>query len=137
MKNLEKLRKQIEKTLDQPEPLRESYLGQLSTEKLLLEAGFKQYKALVRITYNPDRKEHLGVEKIAELLRAIPAITRVNTVETDKKNNQAIYNVRAISQKPARQCFMAFKQLCLKRYVGMIVGVEIGAGSLEEKNYVK
>ena len=137
MKNLEKIRKQIEKALNQPEPLRESYLGGLVVENLLLEAGFNQYKALVRVTYSRDRDEHIGAEKVAEMLRAVPGGTRVSTVKTDREHDQTIYTVRVVSQKPAKQCFMSFKQTCLRRYRGIITNVEIGAGSIEEKRFIR
>lgn len=106
-------------------------------KNLLNEASFKQYKALVRIRYNDDPELHLGAEKIAEMLRAIPGATRVNTVQMDKETHTIIYNVRTVSQKDARHCFMAFKQNCLDRFKGMVLGVDIGAGSIEVKNFVK
>lgn len=106
-------------------------------ESLLNEASFTQYKALVRIRYNDDPDLHLGAEKIAEMLRAIASCTRVNTVQLDKKTHTVIYNVRVISQKNARQCFMAFKHNCLEKFKGMILGVDIGAGSIETKGFVK
>lgn len=106
-------------------------------KNLLNEASFIQYKALVRIRYNDDPELHLGAEKIAEMLRAVPGSTRVNTVQMDKASNTIIYNVRTVSQKNARQCFMAFKRNCLERFKGMILGVDIGAGSIEEKKFVR
>ena len=106
-------------------------------ENLLNEAGFIQYKALVRIRYNDDPELHLGAEKIAELLRGAPGITRVNTVQMDKDTNTIIYSVRAISQKNARQCFMSFKRNCLEKFKGMVLGVDIGAGSIEQQRFVR
>ena len=106
-------------------------------KSLLNEASFTQYKALVRIRYNDDPDLHLGAEKIAELIRSVPGITRVNTVQMDKKQNIIIYSVRAISQKSARQCFMSFKQNCMDRFRGIILGVDIGAGSLETQRFIK
>lgn len=104
---------------------------------LLNEASFIQYKALVRIRYNDDPELHMGSEKVAEILRSIPGATRVNSVQLDKSQHTAIYNVRVISQKSARQCFMAFKRNCLEKFKGMILGVDIGAGSIEEKGFVR
>lgn len=106
-------------------------------KNLLNEASFIQYKALVRIRYSDNPELHLGAEKIAELLRGAPGVTRVNTVQMDKDNHTIIYNVRAISQKNARQCFMSFKRNCLEKFKGMILGVDIGAGSIEEKRFVQ
>lgn len=104
---------------------------------LLNEASFKQYKALVRIRYSQDPDLHMGAEKGAEMLRAIPGATRVNSVQLDKSSGIAIYNVRVISQKDARQCFMSFKRNCLDRFRGIILSVEIGAGSIEEKGFIR
>ena len=106
-------------------------------KSLLNEAGFIQYKALVRIKYNDDPELHLGAEKIAEMLRAVSGVTRVNSVQLDKENNICIYKVRAVSQKNARQCFMSFKHNCLDKFRGMILGVDIGAGSIQATNFVK
>lgn len=106
-------------------------------KNLLNEASFKQYKALVRIRYNDDPELHMGSEKGAEMLRAIPGATRVNSVQLDKSQNMAIYNVRVISQKSARQCFMAFKRNCLERFKGIILSVDIGAGSIEERGFIR
>lgn len=108
-----------------------------TNKTLLNEASFTQYKALVRIRYNDDPELHLGAEKVGELLRGAPGITRVNTVQLDKENSICIYKVRAISQKNARQCFMAFKRNCLEKFKGMILSVDIGAGSIEATNFVK
>lgn len=137
MKNLSKLSDQISQFLDLPPSLEPSNLGQLNVDNLLLETGFKQYKALLRVTYNPQTDQHIGAEKIAEMLRAVPGGTRVSTIQSDKKHNRIIYSVRVISQKPAIQCFITFKQTCLNRYKGIISGVEIGAGSIEEKAFVR
>ena len=104
---------------------------------LLNEASFKQYKALVRIRYSDDPDLHLGAEKIGEMIRAVPSVTRVNTVKQDKKAHTCIYSVRTISQKDVRENFMIFKRNCLERFKGMIYSVDIGAGSLEVKNFVK
>ena len=106
-------------------------------KNLLNEASFMQYRDLVRIRYNDNPELHLGAEKIAEMLRAVPGATRVNTVRLDKETHTAIYTIRTVSQKNARQCFMAFKQNCLDRFRGMILGVDIGAGSIEETRFVK
>lgn len=106
-------------------------------DNLLAEAGFYQYKALVRIRYNTDPELHMGSEKVAELLRGAPGATRVNSVQVDKKKGIAIYRVRVVSQKNARQCFMSFKRNCLEKFKGMILGVDIGAGSIEQQNFIK
>ena len=106
-------------------------------KNLLNEASFIQYKALVRIRYNDDPELHMGSEKGAEMLRALPGCTRVNSVQLDKEHQTAIYNVRVISQKNARQCFMSFKRNCLEKFKGIIISVDIGAGSIEEKRFVK
>lgn len=124
MKNLEEL-----KNID-------VLLGEVNKD-LLNEASFKQYKALVRIRYNDDPDLHMGGEKGAEMLRALPSCTRVNSVKLDKKQNTAIYSVRTISQKSSRECFMAFKRNCLERFKGIILAVDIGAGSIEEKAFIK
>lgn len=111
----------------------------ISTGKLLTESGltFYQYKALVRITYNQDKNMRLGAEKIAEALRAIPGSTRVSTVSLDKAHGQGIFNVRVISQKNSKQAFISFKKNCLQKFPNIIKKVEIGAGSIETKNFVK
>ena len=106
-------------------------------KNLLNEASFIQYKALVRIRYNDDPDLRMGSEKGAEMLRAIPGCTRVNSVQVDKGHNTVIYNVRVISQKNPRQCFMAFKHNCLEKFRGIILGVDIGAGSVEEKKFIR
>lgn len=106
-------------------------------KNLLNEASFIQYKALVRIRYNDDPDLRMGSEKIAEILRSIPGATRVNSVQLDKDQHTAIFNVRVISQKNPRQCFMAFKHNCLEKFKGIILGVDIGAGSIEKKGFVR
>ena len=135
---LGKIRETIEESLGIVElkPITEN-LQKLSMDQLLAEASFFQYKALVRITYSDNPEQRLGVERLSELLRAVPGGTRVSPIENFKDEHQAIFNVRVISQKPARQCFMNFKRTCLERYRGIITNVEIGAGSIETKNYVK
>lgn len=117
-------------TLDQ---LLETVNKNLLTEGL----AFYQYKALARITYADDPELKLGAEKIAECLRAVPGSTRVSTVSLDKEHNIGIFNVRIISQKNSKDAFISFKKHCLKHFGKFIRKVEIGAGSIETKNFVK
>lgn len=113
------------------------FLLEKTNQNLLNEASFVQYKALVRVRYNGDPDLHMGSEKGAEMLRAIPGATRVNPVRKDKEHNTVIYSVRVISQKTARECFMAFKHNCLEKFKGIILSVDIGAGSIEERRFIR
>ena len=110
----------------------------LTFKELLIEGGlvFYQYKALVRVTYNSRKDMHLGAEKIAEILRAVPGATRVSTASLNKSASQGIFNVRIISKKGSKEAFIKFKENCLKRFSGIIINIEIGAGSIETKNFV-
>ena len=111
----------------------------ISVKNLLIESGlsFYQYKALVRVKYNTDPNIGLGAEKIAECLRAVPASTRVSTASLDREHGIGIFNVRIISQKSPKEAFVAFRKNCLSRFSSIIENVEIGAGSIEVKNFVK
>lgn len=99
---------------------------------LLQESGFSQYTAMVRFTYNRENTS-LGAEKLAEMVRAIPGSTRVSTVSLDKENGIAIFNVKLISAKTPKQAFCAFKKNALQKFKGMLLKVEVGAGTIEKK----
>lgn len=111
----------------------------LTFKELLTEGGltFYQYKALIRITYNQDKEMHLGAEKIAEALRAVPGATRVSTASLDKGKGQGIFNVRIISQRGPKEAFIKFKENCMKKFSNIILKVEVGAGSIETKNFIE
>lgn len=107
-------------------------------EKLLAEGmSFYQYKALVRVTYSKDPEYGMGAEKVAECLRGIPGSTRVSTASLDREHGVGIFNVRLISQKSPKEAFISFKKNCLKKFKGIILKVEIAAGSIETKNYIQ
>ena len=109
----------------------------ISDKELLQEAGFYQYRAQALFEFNPnDKKNHMGAEKLAELIRAVPGATRVSTVSIDKDKGQVIMDVRLISQKDAIEDFKAMKRNTLKRYKGLILGVKVAVGSIETKNWV-
>ena len=100
--------------------------------QLLQETGFSQYTAMCRFTYNRDNTS-LGAEKLAEMVRAIPGSTRVSTVSLDKDKGIAIFNVKLISSKTPKEAFIAFKENALKKFRGMLLSVEVGAGTIEKK----
>lgn len=100
--------------------------------QLLQEAGFAQYTAMIRVRYNRDNTS-LGAEKIAEMIRAIPGATRVSTVSLDKEHGIGIFNAKIISQKPAKEAYQALKQNALERYAGLVVGLDVGANTIEVK----
>lgn len=106
-------------------------------KRLLAEAHFYQYSAMVQIQYNQDPKLRVGAEKIAELLRAVPGATRVSTVSIDRDNGTCIFNVRMISQKKGVDCFRAFKRNCLNQFKSTIRSVKIAINTIETKNFVK
>lgn len=100
--------------------------------QLLQESGFSQYTAMCRFTYNRDNTS-LGAEKLAEMVRAIPGSTRVSTVSLDKDKGIAIFNVKLISSKTPKEAFISFKENALKKFRGMLLSVEVGAGTIEKK----
>lgn len=104
----------------------------ITPHKLLQETGFAQYTAMVRFTYDRENTS-LGAEKLAEMVRAIPGSTRVTTVSLDKDRGIAIFNVKLISAKTPKAAFVAFKENALKRFKGLLLAVEIGAGTIETK----
>lgn len=104
----------------------------ISPRTLLQETGFSQYTAMVRFTYDRENTS-LGAEKLAEMVRAIPGSTRVTTVSLDKDRGIAIFNVKLISAKTPKAAFVAFKENALKRFKGLLLAVEIGAGTIETK----
>lgn len=67
------------------------------------------------------------------MVRAIPGSTRVSTVSLDKENGIAIFSVKLISAKNPRGAFIAFKENALKKFKGMLLKVEVGAGTIEKK----
>lgn len=109
----------------------------ISSKELLQEAGFYQYRAQVLFKFDPeDKKNHMGAEKLAELVRAIPGATRVSTVSIDRDKGQVIMDVRLISQKDSIEAFKAMKRNALDRYKGLISDVKVAVGSIETKNWV-
>lgn len=109
----------------------------ISSKELLQEAGFFQYRAQALFKFDPeDKKNRMGAEKLAELIRAVPGATRVSTVTLDRDNGQVIMDVRLISQKSAIEAFKALKKNTLKRYKGLIKDVKVAVGSIETKNWV-
>lgn len=104
----------------------------ITPQQLLNEVGFKQYSAMVRFKYDRENTS-LGAEKLAEMVRAIPGSTRVSTVSLDKAQGIAIFTVKLISSKPPKQAFVAFKENALNRFKGMLLSVEVGAGTIEVK----
>lgn len=104
----------------------------ISPYQLLQESGFSQYTAMVRFKYDRENTS-LGAEKLAEMVRAIPGSTRVSTVSLDKHEGIAIFNVKLISSKTPKQAFLSFKENALSRFRGMLLSVEVGAGTIEKK----
>lgn len=104
----------------------------ISPYQVLQESGFSQYTAMVRFTYNRENTS-LGAEKLAEMVRAIPGSTRVSTVSLDKDSGIAIFSVKLISTKNPKGAFIAFKENALKKFKGMLLKVEVGAGTIEKK----
>ena len=110
----------------------------LKTVYLTEGIQFYQYKAIIKITYNPDEKLHMGAEKLAEMLRAVPGVTRVSTASLNKDDNTAIFNVKVVSQKSSpKGCFLALKRTSVSRFKGAILKVEIGVGTIERKNFIR
>lgn len=106
-------------------------------EDILSELNFKQYKAVVLFKFNKDPKLNMGAEKLAEMVRALPGATRVSTASLDKSKGIAILNVKLISQKLAKDAFIALKQNALTKFGDSILDVKVGAGSIEVKNFIK
>lgn len=104
----------------------------ISSYQLLRELGFAQYTAMARFTYDRENTS-LGAEKLAEMVRAIPGSTRVTTVSLDKENGVAIFQVKLISAKTPKAAFVSFKENALRKFKGMLLKVEIGAGTIEKK----
>lgn len=102
----------------------------------LQEANFYQYSAVVLFKYN-NEDDTMGAEKLAEMVRAIPGVTRVSTASLDKEQGVAIFNVKLISQKPPKEAFIAMKQVAVKRFAGSILKVKVGSGTIERKNFIK
>ena len=103
-----------------------------SPYQLLLESGFFQYTAMIRVRYDRENTS-LGAEKVAEMIRAIPGATRVSTVSLDKEHGIGIFNAKIISQKSAKEAYQALKKNALARYAGLITGVDIGVNTIETK----
>lgn len=104
----------------------------INSERLLAESGFAQYSAMCRFKYDRENTS-LGAEKLAEMVRAVPGSTRVSTVSLDKDQGIAIFNVKIISSKSPKEAFIAFKKNTLKKFKGLLLAVEIGAGTIETK----
>lgn len=104
--------------------------------QLLSEVQFYQYSALVQVRYTDNPRLYMGAEKLAEILRAVPGITRVSTASLDREHRVAVFNVRAISQKSAKDCFVAFKRNCLKQFRRSIVDIRIATNTIETKNFI-
>lgn len=109
----------------------------ITFDQLLLESSFYQYKAVVLFKYNREGDSTMGAEKLAEMVRAIPGVTRVSTASLDKEKGIAIMDVKLISQKPPKDAFIALKKNTLKKFAGSIVSVKVGAGTIEKKNFIE
>lgn len=95
---------------------------------LILEVEFFSYTGMVQFKHADD----IGAEKLAELVRALPGVTRVSTAGQDRDRNIVTYNVKLISQKPAKEAYEAMKHNALTRFE-QIKGVKIGINTLEKK----
>lgn len=112
-------------------------MDKLSVVRIALqEANFYQYSAVVLFKYNVN-DDTMGAEKLAEMVRAIPGVTRVSTASLNKEKGIAIFNVKLISQKPPKDAFIAMKKNAIKKFAGSILQVKIGSGTIEKKNFVK
>lgn len=109
----------------------------LTEVNLLTEVKFYQYSALVQVRYNQDPELHVGAEKLAEILRAVPGATRVSTVSLDRDKGIAVFNVRTISQKSPRECFVSFKRNCLSKFKETIKDIKVAANTIETKNFIQ
>jgi hypothetical protein len=95
---------------------------------IILEAEFFTYEAMVQVIHS----DNIGSDKLASLMRALPGVTTVTTAGQDESRNLAIYKIKLISQKPAKEAFTAMRKNALSKYSDVKV-VKVGEYTIEKK----
>ena len=84
--------------------------------QILAEIEYYTFIAMVQIDF-----EDISSNKMADLLRALPNVTRVTIGGTSgMQQSKGAFEIKCISQSSGTQAFQKIKSTCLKKY-GSIV----------------
>lgn len=100
----------------------------MKLRNIILEVQFFSYTAMVQFTHDDD----IGAEKLAELVRALPGVTRVSTAGQDKERNRVVFRVKVVSQKTPKEAFRALRRNALAKFPE-IKDVVVGFNTVEFK----
>lgn len=90
------------------------------------EIGFKIYKAMVRVTYDPD----LLMNEVGDMIRSLPTVTIVTNISHDEENGVAVYSVKALTNKTGQEAFEFVRQQSIKR-LKRVKKFEIGVKTIQ------
>ena len=95
---------------------------------IILEASFYTYEGMAQAVYTKDADPN----EITDLLRALPGVTTITQASSDQESGQGTYKIKIISQKQAKEAFIALRKNTLKKYP-QIVKFKIAENTIEEK----
>ena len=95
---------------------------------IILEASFYTYEAMAQAVYTDEADPN----EIADLLRALPGVTTVTQASSDQGTNQGTYKIKIISQKQAKEAFLALKKNTIDKYPQITV-FKVAENTIEEK----
>lgn len=105
--------------------MRKSELTHL-VRTILSEIELLQYRALIRVKYNPD----YTMTEIADMIRALPEVTIVTNVSHDEQAGIAVYSVKILTTKTGTEAYETLKQNAITK-VPDIQKLEVGAKTIE------
>lgn len=82
----------------------------VALKDVLSEMNINHYKALVRVTHNPE----LTMSEIADRVRSLPEVTIVTNVSHDEKNGIAVYSVKVLTSKKPREAYETLRKNAIK-----------------------
>lgn len=95
---------------------------------IILEASFYTYEAMAQGTYS----EKADPKEIADLIRALPGVTTVTQASSDQESGNGTYKIKIISQKQAKEAFVALRKNVLSKY-SQITEFTVAENTIEEK----
>lgn len=94
--------------------------------QVITELQLFYYRALIRVSYNPD----LNMTEIGDRIRALPEVTIVTNVSHNEQTGVAVYSVKILSSRTGIEAYDKLKHTAVNTFTD-IKKVEIGTKTIE------
>lgn len=95
---------------------------------LISEIEYRTFSTVVRIIF----RKKSGIVEVADIIRALPGVTRVSIADSDEDAFRVDLNVKLITQKSAKEAFEMLKKNAIERYSASISKVQVAVNNIEE-----